>query len=812
MSKPKKNEDKKNKEIQNVFIKGDEKQVAFDLESTYTGRFEHIPTDLPFQPLINTIVFPSMFVPLAIGKKRSVLAVQKAMEGSNILATFLIRPGQEKDDSEILNFNDVYPIGTAAGILKMIRMPDETLRVIMQGLKRIVLKRVYKNNGYYMADADILYDEYTQSDRLEALTRAIIEKFRKVVSLASYLPDEIGFAVSNISDPFALVYMITSVTNMKIEQKYKILSTDELSKKMETLLAILNKEEKILEIGGKIESQVAGELSKTQREYFLREQLKAIKKELGETSSQETEILELMERIARKKLPDEAREVAEKELKRMEGMPSAAPEYYVIRTYIEWILDLPWMENTVDDLDLKKVKKILDNDHYGLDEVKERIIEFLAVRKLKEDTKGPILCFIGPPGVGKTSLGQSIARALGRKFMRISLGGVHDEAAIRGHRRTYVGALPGRIIQGIKRAGTNNPIFMLDEIDKVGADFRGDPSSALLEVLDPEQNKTFIDHYLDIPFDLSRVIFIATGNLIQPIQPALRDRMEVLSLPGYINEEKVAIAKRFLIPKQLDANGLKGDQVVFSSKSINTIISHYTQEAGVRNLEREIAKIYRKIAYKVAAGELKQVYILSKNLPEFLGHQKVFPEIAKRTSVPGVATGLAWTERGGEILFIEAIKMPGGKGLETTGLLRDVMKESVRVALSYVRSISEKYNIDSSFFNTIDIHIHIPAGAIPKDGPSAGIAIATAIISILTGYPIRKEVAMTGEVTLSGDVLPVGGIREKVLAAKRGGIKIIILPSKNKLDIEEIPKELLKDLEFKYIDRVEDAFAIALNK
>ena len=799
---------KENKEKKSIDIQGDEAGELLEIESAQGGRFEKIPLQLPLQPLINTVIFPSMVSPLVIGKQRSILGVQKAMEGANVLAAFLLKSGRE--GKEELTIDDIYHVGTAVGILKMLRMPDQTLRVMVQGLKRIKINRIYRNDGYYMAEIEVIEEKFNQSDRVEAFKRAITERFKKVVAMASYLPDEIGVAVENITDPFALVYMITSVTNMKIEQKQKILTIDNFEKKMEALLAILNKEEKILEIGGKIESEVAGELSKTQREYFLREQLKAIKKELGEAGSQESEVLDIMERIAKKDLPDEVREVAQKEIKRMEGMPSAAPEYYVIRTYLEWILDLPWNESTVDDLDLKKARDILDADHYGLVEVKERIIEYLAVRKLKQDTKGQILCFIGPPGVGKTSLGQSIARALGRKFIRISLGGVHDEAAIRGHRRTYVGALPGRIIQGIKRSGTKNPIFMLDEIDKVGADFRGDPSSALLEVLDPEQNKAFIDHYLDLPFDLSQVIFIATGNVIQPIQPALRDRMELMHLPGYVNEEKVAIARRYLVPKQLEAHGLKTGQLVFEDKSIERLISHYTQEAGVRNLERQIARICRKVAYKVATDTKERSRITAKNVSKFLGPQKVFHETARRTAIPGVATGLAWTETGGEILFIEVIKMPGKKGLEITGQLGDVMQESVRAALSYVRSISDRYHIDKDFFESIDLHIHVPAGAIPKDGPSAGVAIATAIISALTGRPVKKEIAMSGEVTLSGLILPVGGIREKVLAAKREGIKKVILPARNRLDVKEIPKELLKGIRFAYIEKIEEGIQLAL--
>ncbi|MGA1867111.1 MAG: endopeptidase La [bacterium] len=771
--------------------------------------FDTIPAKIPFEPLISTVIFPSMVAPIIVGKKRSILSVQKAMEGDNILASFLIKSGRE--DKEELTPEDIYPIGTAIGIIKMLKMPDNTMRILVQGIKKIKLKELRLEKGLYMAEVDVLPDKEVKSQRMEALTRTLIDKFKRIIALASYLPEDLETVITNIEEPLALVYLIASVTNMKIEQKQKILEIGNTAKKLELLLTILSKEEQLLELGGKIESEVVGELTKTQKEYFLKEQLRAIKKELGEVNTHEAEIEDLRQRIKKKALSKEVGEVAEKELKRLEYMPNMAPEYYIIRTYLETILELPWMEETEDNLNLARARRILDQDHYGLDEVKLRIIEYLAVRKLKKDSKGSILCFIGPPGVGKTSLGQSIARALGRKFMRISLGGIRDEAEIRGHRRTYVGALPGKLIQGIRRAGSNNPIFMLDEVDKVGADFRGDPSYALLEVLDPEQNHSFMDHYLDIPFDLSKVIFIATANVLQNLHPALRDRMEILYLPGYISEEKVEIAQKYLIPKQLKAHGLNASHIVFEKKALYKIISNYTQEAGVRDLERRIAKICRKEAHRIATKGNKKAQITPRNLTRFLGPQKIFPEVARRTSIPGVATGLAWTENGGEILFVEALIMPGKKGLNITGQLGDVMQESVKTALSYIRAIAPVYSIDSKFFDKYDIHVHVPAGAVPKDGPSAGIAIVAALVSILSGHPVRKDVALSGEITLSGIVLPVGGIREKVLAAKRAGIKTVILPSQNKGDISQIKEDLLQGLEIKYIEKINEALDMVLD-
>jgi len=779
-----------------------------DIEEYQFGKIGRL---IPVQPLKNTIVLPYTASPLVIGKRKSIAAVQSAMEKDRIIGTFLIKP--ESSKVEEIGFDDIYHIGTAVGILKLVKMPDSSLRLLVQGLKKIRLGEITQTEPYLLGQIEIIEETYQRTNRTEALLRNLNDNFQRIVALSSYLPDELGSAVSNLEDPFSVVYMIASIINIKAEERQQILELEGLEPKLQQLLTLLNKEIQILELGGKIQSEVADEISKSQREYFLREQLKAIKKELGESSAQEAEIKELRDRLESLDLPDEVRKVAEKELSRMETIPSAAPEYVVIRTYLDWLMDLPWRVSTQDNLDLERAREILEHDHYDLKEVKERMIEYLAVRKLKQDMKGPILCFVGPPGVGKTSLGQSIAKAMGRKFIRMSLGGIRDEAEIRGHRRTYIGAMPGKILQSIKRVGTNNPVFMLDEIDKVGVDFRGDPSSALLEVLDPEQNVSFMDHYIDLPFDLSKVLFIATANVLQPIHPALLDRMEVLRLSGYINEEKINIAKNYLIPKQIEAHGIRPENISFDDSAIQEIITNYTQEAGVRNLDRQIAKICRKVAYQIATREngVQHELINTDKVREYLGAPRIFPEMARRTSTPGVATGLAWTESGGEILFIEALRMPGRKGLTITGQLGEVMQESVKTALSYVRSIASRYGIKEDFYDHSDLHIHVPAGAIPKDGPSAGTAIATAIASILSGRPVKKDVAMTGEVTLAGLVLPVGGIKEKVLAAKRAGITTIVLPSRNKVDVEEISPQLIEGIDFKYVDRVDEVLDIALS-
>lgn len=772
--------------------------------------FNKIENQVPLQPLKNTVVLPYTATPLVIGKKKSIAAVQRAMEKDRIIGTFLIKPeGLNKDD---IDFDDIYPIGTVTGVLKLLKMPDSSLRLLVQGLKKVQLEKIIKSDPCLIGRIEVISETYIRTNRVEALLSNLNDKFQRLVSISSYLPDELGSAVLNLDDPFSVVYMIASIINIKAEERQKILELTELEEKLQMVLSMLNKEVQILELGGKIQSEVADEISKTQREYYLREQMKAIKKELGESSSQDAEIRELREQMEGLDLPDEVRKVAEKEISRMESISNVTPEYAVIRTYVDWIKDLPWRISTQYNLDLSQAQQILEQDHYDLKEVKERIIEYLAVRKLKEDMKGPILCFVGPPGVGKTSLGHSIANALGRKFVRISLGGMRDEAEIRGHRRTYIGAMPGKILQSMKRVGTNDPVFMMDEIDKVGADFRGDPSSALLEVLDPEQNGSFMDHYVDLPFDLSKVLFITTANVLQTIHPALRDRMEVLRLPGYINEEKINIAETYLIPKQIQEHGLAQAQIIFEEAAIKNIIANYTQEAGVRNLERKIARVCRKVAYRVANEELKQVEVINElKAREYLGPQRVFPESARRTSIPGVATGLAWTESGGDILFIEALQMPGKKGLTITGQLGDVMQESVKASLSYIRSVAHLYGIKDDFYEQSDLHIHVPAGAIPKDGPSAGTAIATAIASVLSGRAVKKGVAMTGEITLAGLVLPVGGIKEKVLAAKRAGIKTIVLPSRNKVDLDEIAPDLIKGIDFFYVDRVDEVLNIALS-
>jgi ATP-dependent Lon protease len=658
----------------------------------------------------------------------------------------------------------------------------------------------------------VIDEGLVQGVEIEALMMNLKNLFQRAVELAPYLTTELGTMVSNIKSPSILADLIASNLNISTTEKQGILETFDVRERLTKVHLFLNKEVQVLELGNKIQSQVKEDMDRTQREYYLREQLKAIKKELGELDEHSTEIKELREKIKKAKMPPDALAAAEKELDRLAKIPPASAEYTVARTYLDWLAELPWSETTEDNLDIDNAQKTLDEDHYDLEKVKKRILEYLAVRKLKADMKGPILCFVGPPGVGKTSLGKSIARTMGRKFIRISLGGVRDEAEIRGHRRTYVGALPGRIIQGIKKAGSNNPVFMLDEVDKIGMDFRGDPSSALLEVLDPEQNFSFSDHYIDVPFDLQKVMFITTANVLDTIPPALRDRMETLELPGYSEDQKMMIAKEFLIPKQINEHGLSSVFIEFDDAALQTVISSYTREAGVRNLEREIATICRGVAKDVARGIKEKVVIVPDNLHKFLGPVKFFPEVAERTSDPGVATGLAWTPTGGDIIFVEATKMRGEKGLTLTGQLGDVMKESAQAALAYVRSKAKELSIEEDFFGKNDIHIHVPAGAIPKDGPSAGITMFVALTSLLTNKPVRNDVAMTGEITLRGLVLPVGGIKEKVLAGMRAGIRTIILPKKNEKDLEEIPEHIRNQMNFKFIQRMDEAIELALKQ
>jgi ATP-dependent Lon protease len=765
-----------------------------------------VPSEIPILPLRGTVLYPDLVLPIMVGRKKSVKLIDDAMDSDRIIGVVTQKRSEIEDPKE----SDLYAVGVAALILRMIRELDGSQRVIVQGVSRIKVKEYIQREPYFKAKSESIEESLAQGVEIEALMMNLKNLFQRAVELAPYLTAELGTMVGSIKSPSILADLIASNLNLSTSDKQGLLETFDVRERLTKVHLFLNKEVQVLELGNKIQSQVKEDMDKTQREYYLREQLKAIKKELGELDEHSTEVKELREKIKKAKMPPEALVASEKELDRLSKIPPASAEYTVARTYLDWLVELPWSETTADNLDIDNAQKTLDEDHYDLKKVKKRILEYLAVRKLKADMKGPILCFVGPPGVGKTSLGKSIARTMGRKFVRISLGGVRDEAEIRGHRRTYVGALPGRIIQWIKKAGSNNPVFMLDEVDKIGIDFRGDPSSALLEVLDPEQNFSFSDHYIDVPFDLSRVMFITTANVLDPIPPALRDRMETLELPGYSEDEKIMIAKEFLIPKQINEHGLSSEYIEFQDAALQMIIISYTREAGVRNLEREIATICRGVAKDVARGIKEKVVISPDNLHKFLGPVKFFPEVAERTSEPGVATGLAWTPTGGDIIFVEATKMRGEKGLTLTGQLGDVMKESAQAALAYVRTKAKELGIEEDFFTKNDIHIHVPAGAIPKDGPSAGITMFVALTSLLTNKPVRNDVAMTGEITLRGLVLPVGGIKEKVLAAARAGIQTIILPRKNEKDLEEIPERIRNQMSFKYIERMDEAIDLAL--
>lgn len=779
------------------------------LESTnQKPDIKKIPEELPILPIKGTIVFPMIIVPLLAVKDRAIKLIDDALESDKILGLV----AQKNPKVENPGKNDIYRIGTAASIAKMLRFPDDSLRLLVQGISRIKIKTFTQRDPYMKAKVEMIKEKSQKGVKVEALMRNTVSMFQKLIELSPHLPEELEAVVINIEEPGRLADFIIANLNFELEDKQKILEALDPIDRLKQLTPILMKEINILEIGAKIRSQVKDEIDEDQRKFYLKEQLKAIQKELGQKDERTIEIEELKKKIKKAKMPKEVKKVAMKEVERLGVIPVQAAEYHVIRTYLEWLVILPWSKETKDNLDIKNVEKVLDEDHYDLTDVKERILEFLAVRKLKKDTKGPILCFIGPPGVGKTSLGKSIARALGRKFVRFSLGGVRDEAEIRGHRRTYVAALPGRIIQGIKQAGSNNPVFMLDEVDKIGADFRGDPSAALLEVLDPEQNNSFSDHYLEVAFDLSRVMFITTGNIIDPIPPALMDRMEIIILPGYITQEKLEIAKNFLIPRQIEENGLSDKLITFNDKAVLEIINNYTKEAGVRNLERALGSICRKVARKVAEGRKKQTVIEKKSVKEFLGPVKFYSEVAERTGEIGIATGLAWTRAGGEIIFVEATKMPGKKSLTLTGQMGDVMQESAEAALSYIRANADRLGIKKQFYEKNDIHIHIPEGAIPKDGPSAGITMSVALTSLLTGKPIKPYVAMTGEITLRGKILPVGGIKQKIMAAKRAGIKKVIIPQKNKSNVEEIEKNVKKGLKFIYVDIIDDAIKEAIQK
>ncbi|OPZ72081.1 MAG: Lon protease 2 [bacterium ADurb.Bin478] len=766
----------------------------------------NIPTELPVLPLRDTVVFPNIVTPLVVAREKSVQLINDVISGHRILGLV----AQRQPEVEEPGPEDIYEYGCAAIILRMLKFPDGSLRVLVQGLARVKLGAVIKTSPYLVSQIQVLSEDFPSSTELEALKRNLSIQFQKVVSLIPQLPDELQVVVVNTTHPGKLADLVASNLNLTVEEKQSILESVDIKRRLKRLTVFVNRELEVLEMGSKIQDKVQTELGKNQREYFLREQLRAIQKELGLNDERSQEIEELRTKIKEAAMPPEPEKEALRELDRLSKMQPGAAEYTVARTYIDWMVALPWSVATPDNLDIKAAGQVLDEDHYDLIKVKERILEYLAVRKLKDSSKGPILCFVGPPGVGKTSLGRSIARAMGRKFIRISLGGVHDEAEIRGHRRTYIGALPGRIIQGIKNAGSNNPIFMLDEVDKIGQDFRGDPSSALLEVLDPQQNFSFTDHYMDVPFDLSRVMFITTANVLDTIPSALRDRLEVLELPGYIEEDKVQIAFTYLIPRQIEENGLQKNQIRFSKAAVERIIRDYTREAGVRNLERQIAAVCRKVAKKVAAGEGGRSDIKPASLHDMLGPVRYFSDVAERTHEPGVATGLAWTPTGGDILFIEATQMQGGKGLMLTGQLGEVMKESAQAALSYLRAHLPDFGLPPDYFEKRDIHIHVPAGAIPKDGPSAGVTMATALVSLITQRPVRHDLAMTGEITLRGKVLPVGGIKEKVLAARRAGLKTVILPKKNQDDLEEIPKDAHKDITFHFVEKLDQVLEIAL--
>tara|TARA_A100001037_G_scaffold306161_1_gene349625 strand:- start:1703 stop:4084 length:2382 start_codon:yes stop_codon:yes gene_type:complete len=768
--------------------------------------------EYPVMPLRNTVLFPQQVIPIYIGRERSL----KLVNDLDPNRRYIVVVAQEDGSIEEPSPEDLYAFGTLAQVLKVFDMPDNSKSAIVQGISRIKILNFTGNEPYFTAAVNSLEDEPVE-DRLEveALAKNLRQSFEDLMKVAPNLTEEHSGMLKNIQKPNRLTDRAISIMTVSNQEKQEVLEELNIKKRIEKALTLISREIQRIKLGEEIQTEVHDEISKTQREYYLREQMKAIKKELGEDESS-VELKDLEDKIKAAKMNEEAEKVAMKELDRLSRIPTQSPEYNVSRTYIEWLADLPWSDSTEDRIDLKEALKILDEDHYGLDKVKERIIEYLAVRNLKQKknpdgrVRGPILCFGGPPGVGKTSLGKSIARAMGRKFVRFSLGGVRDEAEIRGHRRTYIGALPGRVIQSIKKAGKNNPVFMLDEIDKLGSDFRGDPSSALLEVLDPEQNHSFSDHYLEVDFDLSNVMFIATANYQDAIPPALRDRMEILDFSGYIEDEKVQIAKRHILPKQIEENGLTREDVSFDINSIKELIRSYTREAGVRNLEREVANVLRKVARELVEKKSKKIKIIKSKVSEFLGAPRFHSELAERATKPGVVTGLAWTAAGGDILFVESTRMKGKGQLTLTGQLGDVMKESATAGLTFVRANAEEFGIDSDFNEKSDVHVHVPAGAIPKDGPSAGVSMVTSLVSLLTNIPVKEKVAMTGEITLRGNVLPIGGVKEKVTAAHRSGIKEVILPDLNRKDLEDVPEHVAKDLKFHFAKDIKDVLKVAV--
>ncbi len=774
-----------------------------------TVQLSSIPEILPILPLVNTVVFPKMMFPMEVHGQEYLTLVDEAM-GKDRLVCLLMLKEDEFQFNETTSPADFYQIGTVAVILRMAKSQENRVQLLLQGISRAQVIEIIKGNVYPLGQIEAIEEREAKGIEIEAFMSNLVNLFERIVKLSPFLPQEFGTMAKSISDPGVLADMIVAVTNVSIENKQKVLETIDPKKRLEEVTRLVNHQLEILELGNKIQTQVKTDIDKSQREYYLRQQLKAIQQELGEADDEKVVIDEYRNKIEKKALPEEVRNEAFRELNRLAKMHPSSAEYTVTSTYIDWILCLPWQEGTPDNIDINKARRILDDEHYGLEKPKKRIIEYLAVRKLKPDSKGPILCFVGPPGVGKTSLGQSIAHALGRKFIRISLGGVRDEAEIRGHRRTYVGALPGRIIQGLRRAQSNNPIFMLDEIDKVGSDFRGDPSSALLEVLDPEQNFSFSDHYVDLPFDLSAVMFITTANILDTIPAPLRDRMEVIDLPGYTLEEKIKIAERYLVPRQIEANGLTNKQIEFTRGAIKRIALCYTREAGVRNLEREIGAICRGVASEVAANAISGARVGVSALPKYLGPAKIMAETDIRISRPGVVLGLAWTPTGGDLLFVEATAMKGKAGLILTGQLGEVMKESAMAALSFLRSNAVSLGFEEELFKDLEIHVHVPAGSIPKDGPSAGVTILTAIYSLITERAVKKNLAMTGEVTLRGLVLPVGGIKEKILAAHRAGIKQVILPKWNKKDLVDVPARVQQGMDFIFVEEMADVLKLAL--
>jgi ATP-dependent Lon protease len=780
-------------------------------ESSGGDRPLSVPSELSILPLRDTVLFPNSFMPLAVARESSVRLVDDAVTAGKLIGVFTQRdPGVEEPTAE-----ELYPVGTATHIHKMFKLPDGSLRLIVQGLVRLRLEEIVATRPFLKARVAEAPETLAESDRLEidALQRNIKTNFQQVVSLSPLLSDDLQALAANITDPAKLAdFIASSLSTLSTAAKQEVLESQDVRLRMDTLNRLLIKELEVLELGSRIQSQVQSEVGKNQREYLLREQMKAIQKELGEGDDQAREIEELRQKIEAAGMPEGVRKEAFRELDRLSKMPVAAAEYTVARTYLDWLIALPWNRRTEERIDLAHTKAVLDTDHSDLEKAKDRILEYLAVRKLNPEVKGPILCFVGPPGVGKTSLAKSIATSLGRKFVRVSLGGMRDEAEIRGHRRTYIGALPGQVVQGLRRADSKNPVFILDEIDKLGSDFRGDPASALLEVLDPEQNNTFRDHYLDVPFDLSEVLFITTANVLDPIPPALRDRMEVLELPGYTEEEKLKIAQEHLVAKQIANHGLQPDQVSFTEGALHAVVRGYTREAGVRNLEREISALCRKVARRRAEGDETPVTITPEAVADLLGAPKFLEEeVEQRTQKPGVAVGLAWTPTGGEVLFIEATRMQGGGSLTLTGHLGDVMKESARAALSWVRAHAERYGIPPEFYKDAEIHLHVPSGAIPKDGPSAGVTMVVALLSELTGRPVRGDVAMTGEITLSGRVLPVGGIKEKVLAARRHGIHEVVLPRQNEKNVkEDLSDDLRRDMKVRLVSTIDEVVEIAL--